>query len=114
MACAAGATLVWQGTTLDHIWVLNPRAYRQLAPLGLKAGIPLLVVAAALAAAGIGWFRRRRWAWRLAIAILITQILGDLLNLFLGRLVEAAIGLAAAGALLFYVLRPAIRAVFST
>jgi hypothetical protein len=105
---------VWRGTTLDHIWVLNLRSYRQLAPLGAKAGIPLLAVAAALAAAGIGWFRRRGWAWRLAIAIFITQILGDLVNLFLGRLAEAAIGLAAAGAHLFYVLRPAIRAVFST
>ena len=112
MASLAGTTLVWRGTILDRIWTLNPRAYRQLAPLGGKAGVLLLIVAAALGAAGIGWFGRRRWAWRLAIAILSTQLLGDLLNLFLGRVVEGLIGVAAAGALLFYLLRPPIRGVF--
>ena len=37
---------------LDRIWALNPRAYMRLAPLGPRAGIPLLIVAFALATAG--------------------------------------------------------------
>lgn len=114
MASLAGATLVWQGTMLDQIWRLNPRAYRQLAPLGAKAGGLLLVVAAALAVAGARWFLRRPWARTLAIGILCTQILGDVLNLLLGQVLEGAIGVAAAGALLFYVGRPSIRAAFRT
>src|SRR5262249_55102288 len=34
MATLAGATLVWRGTMLDHIWSLSPPAHSQLGPLG--------------------------------------------------------------------------------
>ena len=112
MATLAGVTLVWRGTMLDHIWSLNPRAYSQLGPLGYKAGILMLVVAAALSVAGVGWFNRCHWAWSLAVAIIATQIAGDVVNLYLGRVIEGAIGVAAAGALLFYLLRPPVRAAF--
>jgi hypothetical protein len=114
MASLAGTTLVWQGTILDHMWTLNLRAYEQLRPLGSKAGLGLLVLAVVLAVAGVGWFMRRRWAWTLATAILVTQILGDLLNLLLGRVLEGAIGVAAAGALLLYVWKADVRAHFLT
>jgi len=33
MAALAGTTLLWSGTGLDRIWMLNPSAHRQLAPL---------------------------------------------------------------------------------
>jgi hypothetical protein len=97
---------------LDHIWSLNPRPYRQLEPLGYKAGILMLVVAGALAVAGVGWFNRRHWAWSLAVAIIGAQIAGDFVNLYLGRVIEGVIGVAAAGALLFYLLRPPVRSAF--
>ena len=112
MATLAGVTLVWRGTMLDHIWSLNPRAYSQLRPLGYKAGILMLVVAGALAIAGVGWFSRRHWAWSLVVAIIGTQIASDVVNLYLGRVIEGAIGIATAGALLFYLLRPPVRAAF--
>ena len=107
MATLAGVTLQWGVTMLEHIWSLNPRAYSQLAPLGSKAGILLLVVAAALSVAGVGWFNRRHWAWSLAVAIVATQIAGDFVNLYLGRVIEGAIRVASAGALLFYLFTPA-------
>ena len=112
MATLASVTLVWRGTMLDHIWSLNPGAFSQLAPLGARAGIPLLIVAGALNTAGVGRFNRRHWAWSLAVAIIATQIAGDLVNLYLGRVIDGAIGVAAAGSLLFYLLRPPVRAAF--
>ena len=112
MATLAGVNLVWRGTVLDHIWSLNPRAHSQLGPLGYKAGILMLVVAVALAVAGVGWTNRRYWAWSLAVAIIATQIAGDIVNLYLGRVIEGAIGVAAAGALLFYLLSAPVRAAF--
>ena len=39
MAFLAGTTLVWPGTALDQVWALNPRAYRELAPVGGIIGI---------------------------------------------------------------------------
>lgn len=67
-----------------------------------------------LAAAGMGWLRRRRWGWRLAVALIATQVLGGLVHVFLGRLVEGGIGTAIAGALLFYLLRVKVRAAFES
>jgi hypothetical protein len=58
MASLAAATLLWRGTALDRIWDLNPIAYKQLAPLGRTVGILFLLLGAALATAGIGWFRQ--------------------------------------------------------
>jgi hypothetical protein len=59
---------------------------------------------ATLGAAGVGWFKRRVWAWRLAVLIIVIQILGDLAYIFLGRVAEGGTGVISAGALLFYMI----------
>jgi hypothetical protein len=106
MASLAGTTLIWQGTVLDHVWTLNAPAYKQLSPLGKTIGIPFLVLSADLAAAGVGWFGRRLWRWRLAVVIIATQVLGDLVSIFMGHFVKGATGVTIAAALLLYLLRP--------
>lgn len=83
MASLAATTLLWRGIALDRVWILNPAAYKQLAPLGSTVGILFLLLAATLAAAGIGWFQRRLWGWRLAVVIIATQVVGDVINLSL-------------------------------
>jgi hypothetical protein len=112
MAALAGTTLVWPATSLDKIWLLNPRARHQLAAFGNAIGFPFLILAAIMALAGVGWFRRRLWAWRLSIAIIATQVLGDLVNCLRGDLVPGAVGFAISGTLLFYLLRPKLRDCF--
>ena len=114
MVSLAGMTLVWPGTLVDRMWALNPCAYNELAPCGKAVGIPFLLLGVTLAVAGTGWFKRRLWGWRLAVAIIATQLLGDLADVLLGRVVEGAIGVAIAGALLFYLLRPAVKSVFAS
>jgi hypothetical protein len=113
MASLAATTLLWRGTALDRLWDLNPTAYRQLAPLGSKVGILFLLLGAALTTAGVGWFRRRLWGWRLAVAIIATQVLGDFINCIRGDLLRGGIGVLIAGALLLFLLRPQIRAAFT-
>jgi hypothetical protein len=112
MALLAGTTLIWQGTFLDHIWVLNAPAYRQLAPFGKTVGMPFLSLSAALAVAGVGWFGRRLWGWRLAVVIMATQVLGDLITIFMGHFVRGAVGVTIASAVLLYLLRPVVRSAF--
>ncbi|MGA7770814.1 MAG: hypothetical protein WCA27_31830 [Candidatus Sulfotelmatobacter sp.] len=113
MASLAGTTLLWQGTALGRIWVLNPTAYKQLAPLGGIVGIFFLVLGTALLTAGIGWFRRRLWAWRLAVVIVATQVVGDVVNCVRGDWLRGGTGVIIAGALLLFLLQPRIRAAFA-
>ncbi|MFZ0300179.1 MAG: hypothetical protein WAM13_17645 [Candidatus Sulfotelmatobacter sp.] len=112
MASLAAITLIWRGTVLDRIWTLNPRGLQQLAPFGKLVGISFLVLAAVLALAGVGWFRLQLWGWRLCVAIIATQVLGDLVNCLRGDFLRGGVGFAIAGALLIYVLRSKIRAYF--
>jgi hypothetical protein len=113
LASLAAITLLWRGTSLDRIWSLNPTAYRQLAPLGRSVGVLFLSLGLALAAAGIGWFRRRLWGWRLAVAIIATQIVGDVINCIRGDWLHGAIGVVIAGALLLFLLRPTVKKTFA-
>ena len=113
MAFLAGTMLVWRGRTLERLWLINARAYRELAPHGKAVGIPFLLLGVGLAVAGIGWFKRRLWGWRLAVGIIAVQVLGDLVNAFLGDLVRGGIGFMIAGALLIYLLRPEVRGAFT-
>jgi len=114
MACLAGTTLVWRGTVLDGMWAINAPAYRQLAPFGKTVGIPLLLLGATMAVAGTAWFKRRIWGWRLAVAIIATQVFGDLVNAFMGDLVRGGVGFVIAWALLLYLLRPQVRCAFAS
>jgi len=112
MASLAGITLLWPGTPFDRMWALNPLAYKRLAPFAVTAGVSFLVLGAALMIAGVGWLKRHAWGWWLAFAIITAQALGDLLNLFKGDFFRGGVGLTIASALLFYLLRPRIRAAF--
>jgi hypothetical protein len=113
MASLAASTLLWRGTLLDRVWALNPTAYKQLAPLGRIVGILFLVLSAALLSAGIGWFRRRLWGWRLTVAIIATQVLGDVVNCVRGDWLRGGTGAVIAGALLLFLLQPRVRAGFA-
>ena len=113
MAGLAATTLLWHGTVLDRAWTLNQTAYRQLLPLGGKIGILFLFRSSALLVSGIGWFRHRLWGWRLAVAMIATQVLGDIINLVRGDWLRGGFGVVIAGALLLYLLTPRLRAEFS-
>jgi len=47
------------------------------------------------------------------VAIIATQVIGDIINLFRGDWLRGGIGVVIAGALLMYLLSPRIRAAFS-
>lgn len=113
MAFLAATTLLRRGTALDRIWGLNPTAYRQLAPLGWIVGVSFLLLGVVLCTAGIGWFRRRLWGWKLAVVIIAIQVLGDLVNCLRGDWLRGVPGVIIAGALLVYLLRSNVKAAFA-
>lgn len=112
MAGLAGSTLIWQGTALDRLWSLNKPAHQLLAPFGAPIGVLFLLLSASLAVAAGGWFKRRRWGWRLAVGIIAMQVAGDFVNMLRGDFLRGITGFVIAGALLFYLLRPTVRSTF--
>jgi hypothetical protein len=114
MASLAGTTLLWRGTVLDRMWVLNSAAYKQLVPFGGITGVLFVLLGAGLAVSATGWFKRRLWGWRLAVVIIATQVLGDLINVLRGDLLRGAIGFTIASGLLLYLLRSDVRAAFAS
>jgi hypothetical protein len=112
MATLAGITLLFPGSFLDPIWRLNPEAGEQLCQLGRGIGVAFLGLGAAMVAAAIGWIKRRFWGWALAVIIIASQVLGDLVNALRGEFLKGAVGVAVAGALLIYLLQPRVRSAF--
>ena len=93
--------------------MLNPRAYSELAPLGKPIGLLFLFLAAALAIAGTGWLKRRRWGWAVGRGHHRNAGSGRHHEYFLrAHIYQGLVGVAIAGALLFYMTRPLIRARF--
>jgi hypothetical protein len=113
MASLAGVTLVWRGTALDGMWALNPRAYNRLAPYGKTIGIPFLLLGITLAVSGVCWFKRRVWGWRLAVIIVITQVLANFVTALMGDVTKGMVGVIISGALFVYLLRQQVRAAFA-
>lgn len=112
MAGLAATTLLLPGTPLDRAWTLNPTAYKQLSPLGSKVGPLFLLLTLVLITSGVGWFRRRVWGWRLTVAIIGTQLTGDIVNVVRGDLLRGGTGVIIAGTLLLYLLRGRLRVAF--
>ncbi|MGH9776420.1 MAG: hypothetical protein ACRD50_15920 [Candidatus Acidiferrales bacterium] len=113
MASLAAITLLRRGTALDRLWTLNPMAYKQLAPLGSMVGILFLLLGTVLAAAGIGWFRRRLWGWRLAVIIIATQVLRNVVSCVRGDFLRGGAGFLIASALLLFLSQRKTRATFA-
>jgi len=112
MAVLAGTMLLWPRTALDRLWSLNPTAHKAFAPFGNSLGLLFYVLSIVLATAAVGWFKHRIWGWRLTIAIISTQAVGDFVNLIKGDSLRGCIGLLIAGSLLILLLRSNIRTMF--
>ena len=114
MCGLAGATLLNPGGALDGIWQIKPDEHRQLLAMGPKVGLGFLALAFVMLLASIGTFRRRRWAWPLALAIFTVNALGDAARIPMGAAAEGLIGIAATGLILWWLTRPKVRGQFDS
>ena len=112
MATLAAVTLGFPGTFLDRAWELNKTAHAQLAPLGRIMGLPFAALAVVALIAGIGWFKRRRWAWVVGVLGIFLNCVGDVINMAIGEFWKGAVGVVIAGLLLVYMTRPNLREYF--
>lgn len=102
MAGIAAGSLFFPGSFLEPMWKLNPRARTAFEGMGIGAPLLLAVVSLACALACAGLWRRRRWGYWMAVAVLGFNLAGDLVNTVAGIEPRAAIGIPITAALLLY------------
>lgn len=108
----AGTALLWPGSKLEIIWGLYPARRSLLMPYRVWLGPGFLALAIVMLSASIGCFRHRKWGWSLAVGIFFVNGASDAGQLLLGHLLEGGVGVTVAGAILFYLSRPWVRATF--
>src|SRR5947208_14670648 len=105
-------SLLFPGSFLEPIWRLNPRARAGLGGWGVWAVILKGSVCLACALAPVGVWRGARWGYWLAVSLLAINLLGDILNVFLGTEPRAVIGIPIALAILAFLVSRRARRFF--
>ena len=109
MSGLSAVSLARPGSALEPMWRLKPEARLAFGRLGPWAVPLLLTVAAACAGAAVGLRRERRWGHRLAVGVLATNLVGDLLNAVVRGDRRTLVGLPIGGAMLTHLLSRRIR-----
>ena len=115
-ACASGVsalTLLWPGGPLDALWQANPIGHARLLQAGGWGVLLMAAVCVVCALTARGLWRRRRWGHRLALGMLSVNLLGDVANAVWRDDPRTLIGIPIAGALIVFLLTPAVRRGFS-
>jgi hypothetical protein len=105
-------SLLFPGSFLEPMWRLNPRAREAFAGIGAWALILMCAVCAGCALAAVGMWRGARWGYRIALALLIINMLGDIINVILGTEPGAVIGVPIVIAILTYMMSRRVRRFF--
>jgi hypothetical protein len=109
----AALSLLDRGGPLEPMWRLNPRGRAGFASLGGWAFALLVPVCLACAASAYGFFRGRRWGYRLGIALLLVNLAGDLGNAVSGVEPRAWVGVPIVALLLGYLSSAKVRGFFA-
>jgi hypothetical protein len=98
--------LAFPDSYLESIWRLKPEAQSQFQTIGTGVSVALMaLVAAACALAAVGLVRNAEWGRRLAIAVLIINLIGDSLNALLMRDTRTLIGVPIGGLMILYLFK---------
>ncbi len=95
--------LAFPGSFLESIWQLKPEARVQFLEIGRATAIAVMaVVGVACGSAAIGLARNVEWGRRLAIAVLVANLIGDSLNALLRHDPKTLIGLPIGGLMILF------------
>lgn len=97
--------LAFPGGFLEPIWQLKPEARVQFQQIGNWSIGLMALVGAACALAASGLAKNAEWGRRLAIGILIVNLVGDTLNAILRRDPITLAGLPIGGLMIWYLIR---------
>ena len=98
-------SLTFPGSFLEPVWKLNPRAREGFAQMGGWSIVLMAVVCVTCLITAIGLWRGLRWGYWLAVVVLFTNLVGDVINVIVGTDRRAVVGIPIVLLLLFYLLR---------
>jgi hypothetical protein len=104
ISLTASISLLRPNSFLESMWRLNPRAHKNLLSLGLWAVVLLSSVSLLCAGAAIGLWKQSRWGYRIAIGLMVVELIGSLTNVVLGTEPRAIVGVPIAAAILIYLI----------
>jgi hypothetical protein len=98
--------LVFPGSDLESMWRLKPEVQTQFQTIGRGASAALMaIVATGCGFAAVGLARNTEWGRRLAIGILIINLIGDSLNALFMRDAKTLMGLPIGGLMILFLVR---------
>jgi len=109
MCALTVSLLLFPGSALDSLRRLNPDARLAFESLGYWSVVLMLTVGTACLFAAIGVWRARSWGTWLALIILLINMAGDLMNVFVRHDYRGLVGVPVAGAMIFFLLAYAHR-----
>jgi hypothetical protein len=96
--------LAFPGGSLEPIWRLRPDARVEFQKIGNWSVGLMAVVGVACGLSAIGLARNAEWGRRLAIGILVVNLIGDSLNALLRHDPRTLIGLPIGGLMIWYLI----------
>src|SRR5262245_50023830 len=105
MSGTTALMLATPGGPLEPVWGLRPAAREELTPLGGWGVLLMATVSLACIGAAIGLWTGRRAGYRLAVGLILTNLIGDLINALVRQDPRTLIGVPIAGAPVWYLLR---------
>ena len=101
--------LAFPGGFLEPIWRLKPEARAEFEKMGSWSVALMAVVGAACGLAAVGLAKNAEWGCRLAIGILVVNLISDTLNAILRHDPRTLIGLPIGGLMILYLLKKSAR-----
>jgi hypothetical protein len=108
----AGFTLLFPGTPLSAIWRIKPDEFAQLTALRPWTGIGFFLLSGIMGLTAWGCLQRRLWGWRMAVAIFAVNAVGDIGQIFAGRVSEGLLGIIVVVAIVLWMTRAEVKAAF--
>lgn len=112
LSFTSSVSLLFPGSFLESMWRLNPRAHDSLTRIGPWAVVLLFAVSVSCATAAIGLWRGSRWGHRVAVSLIVINLVADVANVISGTEPRAIVGVPVAAAILAYLMRGRVRQFF--
>jgi hypothetical protein len=98
--------LAFPGSFLESIWRLKPEAQVQFLQIGRGTSMALMTaIGAACGLSAFGLAQNAQWGRKLAIAVLVLNVIGDSLNALLRHDLRTLIGIPIGALMIWYLLR---------